>query len=50
MNNEHFSAGLLTKPVKTFEDFDPFAIYQTFTYQIRLVDLEGNFVALDDYA
>lgn len=50
MNNEHSSVDLLTKPVKALEDFNPFAIFQTFTYQTRLLNNEENFASLEEYA
>ncbi len=50
LNNEHSSVDLLTKPVKTLEDFTPFAIFQTFTYQTRLLNNEENFASLEEYA
>ncbi len=43
MNSEHSSAA-------PFEDFDPFAIHQTFSYQTRLLEREENFAILKDYA
>ena len=50
MNNEYSSVDLLTKPVTPLEDVNPFAIYQTFTYQTRLVDHEESSAALEEYA
>ncbi|MES2345570.1 MAG: transposase, partial [Chlamydiota bacterium] len=50
MITEQSSADLLTKLVKPLEDYDPFTIYQTFTYQTRLSNHEENLAALEEYA